>query len=619
MLLAWLVVAGVLLSSAREHLEASEDALPLAREAIASGDLDAARTELDRFGDEARAALGDLDNPLVRPLRVVPVVGTDLRAATAIARAGADLGTAADRLLETLSGLPGGFAALGPRDGRLPVDAIASLDPDLQRLAATVAEAHERVATSSPSGQVAAVTAARTRVLELLEPLVPASRSAAALAQALPTFLGADGPRTYLFGASTPAELRGTGGFIGSVALLTIDEGRLDFGPFTATSDLPYLGADAIPPPVQEDATRWSRYGGTGSWHALHRTPHFPAAAAAMEAFWMETEGDDVDGMIVVDPFALATLLELSGPVEHPAFGTLDAGSVVDYVTNEAYAEFDDPDERKQVLGAVAATTFEGFLRTGTGTDGTREVVDRLGQLVAGGHLLLHAADDDIQAGLVHAGATGELGDPSGDLLNVVINSGTASKVDFYAERRIEHTVTLLDSGATRNELELTLGNEAPTSGPPSYVIGPNNESLEAGDNLVDISVYASRGARFTSTPSASEELPGSTGTELGRTVHDGWLRLASGESVTQRYTWVTPDAWHITDDGKLSYELLFQGQTVIRPTDVTLRIQLPDGLRPVDVPDDAAVEDGALVWSGAVRGEDVRLQLLLERDPGPL
>ena len=41
----------------------------------------------------------------------------------------------------------------------------------------------------------------------------------------LPSFLGADGPRRYLFGASNPAELRGTGGLIGAYAILTMDRG----------------------------------------------------------------------------------------------------------------------------------------------------------------------------------------------------------------------------------------------------------------------------------------------------------------------------------------------------------------------------------------------------------
>ncbi|WP_157041863.1 DUF4012 domain-containing protein [Nitriliruptor alkaliphilus] len=617
LLVVWAVVAGVLLLSAGRHLAAAQRALPAARQSLAAGDLDAGHEAIATLAAAGRAATRDLDALVVRPLRMAPLLGADVRAASAIARAGQDVGGAAEEFLDTLVGLPDGLGSLGPRDGRLPVDEIRALEPALSSVAEALASAKAHVDAEPGSGRLDVVTTARERVLELVDPLVASSANAADLARVLPSFLGADEPRTYLFGASTPAELRGTGGFIGSVSVLILDDGRPEFGTFTATSDLPVLPADALPPPVEEDAARWERYGGTGTWHGLHRTPDFPTAAIAMERLWATTEGTHVDGMIVADPFALAALLTLTGPVEDPRFGQLDADTVVDYVTNEAYAQLTDPDERKEVLGAVSAATFEAFLLRGTAPEHTRDVVDELGGLIAAGHLVLHSTDDDVQAALADAGAAGALGDPDGDLVNVVLNSGSASKVDYYAERRIEHTVTLLEGGASGNELTLTIGNDAPTSGQPKYIIGPNNPSLDAGDSLVDVSVYAARGASFTTTPPSEEGLPAATGTELGRSVHDGWVRLASGESRTRTYTWVTPDAWRITDDG-LHYELLFQGQTVIRPTQVTLGIRMPDGTAPSALPEGANLVDDTVVWSGEVRGEDVHLQLRLERDTRP-
>jgi hypothetical protein len=614
LVVVWFVIAAVLLLSARSHLTSAEQALPTARAAVGDGDLDGAFEALDTLSTHTRAASNELDNPLVVPLRFVPVFGADLRATTAVAHAGRDVSAATEGLVDALSSLPGGVAALGPSDGRLPVDTYRALAPQLGDLAGAISAARDDLVTTPTSGRVEAVTSARERALDELGPLATTASEAAELADVIPGFLGADGPRRYLFGASTPAEQRGTGGFIGSVSILTVDDGFLEFGPFTASTDLPKLAPDTFPTPGGDDAHRFLRYGGTGVWSNLNRTVDFPTAAAAMERFWHATSDVAVDGIIVADPFALATLLELAGPVEDPRFGTFDADTVVDYVTNEAYAEFTDADERKEVLGAAAAAAFGGFLAAGSDAEGTLDLIGRLGDLIAGGNLLMHSADDDVQAALVLAGAAGELGEVDGDLVNVVTNSGSANKIDYYVDRRVEHRVTLLEDGATRNELEVTLANQAPTSGPPSYVIGPNNPSLDAGDLLSSVTVYASPGARFTSAPPASEDLPAFTETELGRSVHEGWTRLASGEQTTRAYTWVTPDAWELTDDGLLRYELLFQGQTTIRPTEVALRITLPEGLVPVEVPDGVVVEDGALAWTGEVRGEDVRLPVVLER-----
>ena len=56
---------------------------------------------------------------------------------------------------------------------------------------------------------------------------VPALDSALAAVRMAPDMLGADGPRRYLLLFTTPSEARGLGGFIGSYAELTADEGRL--------------------------------------------------------------------------------------------------------------------------------------------------------------------------------------------------------------------------------------------------------------------------------------------------------------------------------------------------------------------------------------------------------
>jgi hypothetical protein len=616
LVVVWLIAAGVLLLSARQHLVSAEDALPAARAAIGDGDLDGAFGALDTLSSHAGAASRNLDNPIVAPLRLTPVFGADLRATTAVAHAGRDISLAAEDLVGTLDAQPGGVTALAPSEGRLPVDTVRALAAPLRDLADAIAAGHDDIAATSTSGRVDAVTSARDRALDQLEPLVATTADAAEFSVAIPSFLGADEPRRYLFGASTPAELRGTGGFIGSLSILTIDDGHFDFGPFTAATDLPTLPRDGLPTPDDDNEARWLRYGGRGVWSNLNRTADFPTAAAAMERFWDATTDVEVDGLIVADPFALAALLELAGPVEDPRFGTFDAETVVHYITNEAYAEFTDPDERKEVLGAASAAAFAGFLNSGNAPEDTFSLVGSLGRLVEGGNLLMHTRDEDLQAALVRAGVAGEIADVDGDLVNVVVNSGSVSKVDYYLGRRVDHQVTLLEDGATRNELEVSLHNDAPTSGRPSYVIGSNSPSLEPGDMLSSVTVYTSPGARFSSTPPASDDLPEFTEIELGRPVHEGWTHLASGEQETRSYTWVNPAAWALNDDGHLRYELVFQGQTAIRPTDVTLRIDLPEGLVPRQIPDGAEVEDGALTWSGEVRGGDVRLVLVLERAP---
>lgn len=609
----WGLVALVLVLGAAGDLERAEELLPAARNAVSDLDVDTASALLDEARSELRDADAGLSNPLVLPFRAVPLVGADLRAVSAVAAGGASVGDALGETMATIDDLPGGVEALAPTDGVFPVAEIRRLSEPLRGAADATAEARRDIARQPGSGRVARVTEGRARILELLEPLETQLEAAAQLSGELPAFLGADGPRTYLFGASTPAELRGTGGFIGSVSILRVDEGSLEFGAFEAATNLPVLAPDALPPPVTADARRWGRYGGTGHWLTLNRTAHFPAAAEAMIQHWEATRGAAVDGIIVVDPFALEVLLGFTGPTEIPGYDVrLDADSVVDFVTHDAYSLFDDEDERKAVLGAVSAATLGRFLESDRDATTTAELIAGFGKLGPGGHILVHTVDGDVQEAFSRLGLTGALGEPSGDLVNVVVNSGSVSKIDYYAERRIDHEATLLQDGSVRSTMTVALSNDAPTAGPPPYIIGPERDILAPGSSLSDVSVYLAKGAVFDEVPPSRAGLPSYTETELEHPVHDGWVRLRSEESVERVYTWRTPGAWTTSTDGVVEYDLLFQGQTVIRPTQLTLRINVPAGFEVLDPPEAARIEDGAVIWSGAVRGEDIALRIRL-------
>jgi hypothetical protein len=621
LLLAWAIAALFLVGSGRTALLRAEQTLSSSRSAVEDLDLETTSVAVSSANADLASATRSLTNPLLAPLLVVPVVGDDLRAVRALATSGASVSDAARPALQLLEGLPDGLGGLAPKGGRFPVEYYDELAPIIARVAETATTAVEEIEASPASGRFGQVVDARERVLELLGPIAAQADTAALLAAELPRFLGSDGPRTYLFGAATPAELRGTGGFIGSVALLRVDDGALEFGTFEPSSDLPDLPPDELPPPVPEDAERWSRYGGTGLFVNLNRTADFPSAAQAMLAHWEATRDERLDGMVVVDPFAFEALLELSGPTEVAEYAvTLDAESVVRFVTNEAYDTFEDPTERKEVLGEVAAATFGRFLAGDVDVE-PQATVSRFAELVEEGHLVAYTTDPSTQSALVSARVAGGLGAPAGmspgDVVNVALNSGTASKVDFFAERAVEIETSLLAGGGSRSTLEVTLENGAPTSGMVTYVIGPNNPDLEAGDNLVDVSVYLAPQAEFTEVPPPADG-PTFTETALGHAVHDSWIKIPSGETIERRYAWRTSDAWSVTDENLIAYDLLFQGQTVIRPTELTIRVGIPSGAEVVDPPPGVRVEGEAVVWEGQVRGEDLHLPLRFARPVAP-
>lgn len=599
---AWLAAGGVAVASAGGALITGRDLAEDGRAALLDADAAAARDHLAAASEAFAEGEERLLGPAVWPLRAVPVVRANIRAATALAAAGARTAAAGEAVAGALADLPDGVRTLLPRDRTIPLEPLERLAPALERADGLLTEARQLAASAPEQGLVSPVAAARAELLPAVEDVADTTATASRLVEVLPTFLGAEGPKRYLLGAANPAELRGTGGLIGAYALLTVDGGRVDIGAFSSIHDLPGADVDDVPAPNADYAARYNRYGGAGFWQNLNMTPDFPSAATAIETLYGHGTGERLDGTIVVDPHTLAGLLALTGPAEVPGGGTVDADTVVAYIANEAYAEMTDPEARKALLGAVAASALDRFLRGDGGGASPVEAVRALGDAARGGHLLLHSADANVQAAFEDAGVAGALLDPDGDYLAVVVNNAAANKADFFTDRTIHYDVTLRDEGSARATVAVELSNAAPTAGHPAYVIGPNVPDTAAGDNRSLLSVYCAAGCRregfrrSLSDGSVREE------TELGHPVFTTMVPLSSGEAERVEIDWSLDTAWEPQDDGG-TYRLTVQGQPTIRPTRFVLHVTAPPGLRVASASEGVTVDGEHARWDGPLSG----------------
>lgn len=595
----WAAAVTVDVLRARETLVAARSDLEEGRALVLEGRLEQAAAAFGRGRDGFADAEARLARLHVRPL-AAGGPGNNLRVVRGLARAGVSVATAAADATGALAQLPGGLAALRPRDGAVPL-------AQLERLAPVVGAADARVEAAAadvealPRTWLAEPVAAALQEFEtVVAGPAAALDTGAALLATMPDFLGGSGPRRYLVAASNPAELRGTGGFLGAYALVTFDQGRLRLDDFAPIQDLPNVPPADIAAPDPSFAARYDRYGGAGFWLNINMTPDFPTAAEAMVTLYEAVREEPLDGVIVADPRMLAALLTLSGPAQLPGVGAVDADSVVDYVTNEAYAAITDPELRKRVLGGVAASALQGLLSGGQGGDDAADVVATLAQAAGAGHLQLYSVHAQEQDAFVRAGVAGALPDVAGDFLGVFVNNAAANKVDFYAERTVDYEVALSADGSAEAVARVELGNDAPTEGQPAYVIGPNVEGLAAGDNLSLVSVYAPRGAeldafaRRAGTGSAEAE------TELGRPVFTTRVHLASGARERLDFGWHVPDAWEARRAARGGhYEVTIAAQPTLRPTRLRLAVHVPAGTVITHASEGLRVSADAVVFDG--------------------
>jgi Protein of unknown function (DUF4012) len=527
----------------------------------------------------------------------MPGVGNTLDITRALADAGNHLSAAGSDLTEAFGQVPGGIDALAPSGGRLPLDVYASILPALQAAQEETAAASDVLDRAPTSFAIAPALDALWDARDVTDQLSQALTAANDLVQGLPSFAGQDQERRYLVVAQNPAELRGTGGIWGAYAILSMRDGRLTISDTSPIQTLEDPDQADVPDPTPDYARNYDQFGGAASWHNVNMTPDFPSAAQAALANYRVGQGDELDGAIAVDPYAFKAMLAVTGRVTVPGVeGSLNAANVVDFTTNTAYSLFPSANDRKVILGAVAAAVLERFLALdGKGVPRLRA----LGTAIGGGHLLVYSTDEVFQTGLEAAGAAGRFAAvPDSDVAAVTVNNASGSKVDFYAVRHVTVDIRLGADHDATTDLTARIRNGAPDSGQPPYVIGPFVEGAEPGDQIPLITGWCHDPCELLAARRDGRDVDVAPGIENGVAWYRDYRTIPSGKTGTFQISTHTTGVWSGNSSGG-TYRLTFFGQPTIDPTTVDVSITAPDGTRIAWTSEPMTVDGSTATWSG--------------------
>jgi hypothetical protein len=457
LLLAWLVVAAFTLVGARRDAQAGLDQLRGARENLSATQLvrATALAPIERARSDFERAHERTGSWFLAPLKFLPVLGRQIRSIDALAGSAARVTTVG---AETM------------RSSRAAIDAQQPGGPG-------------RVALVEKLGGIAAASNARLKQVDLgprnalFGPLADArnnfSSELARLDGAL-TDLGAAsdglttmlrGPTHYLLFAANNAEMRAGSGMFLSVGVLTLENGSFSLSDMTPTGDL------TLPPgavPVTGDfAARWGWTHPNEEWRNLAMTPRFDASAELAVEMWKYRTGQEVDGVLTIDPVALQSLLRATGPVDVDGT-TVSADSVLQDVFLDQYLSTGDDvanAARRERLGSIARVTVDALDRGGWDTV---TLIDQLRTAAQGRHVLAWSGDPKQERGWKGIGIDGEL---SGDsVLMAVLNRG-GNKLDQFLGIASRLELAPGPSG-TAVTIRATLTNQTPP-GLPRYVAGP--------------------------------------------------------------------------------------------------------------------------------------------------
>ena len=482
-------------TASRALLDARETG-DLVQQRIRAGDFDGANRALGDLRSQTHHAEDSTDGVLWDVGRHLPFLGRNIGAVQTVSKV---LDTAtrenAPIALELSKAVNEG--RFRPKGERIDLAEVERLAPSVRRAADSIDRAADRLAG--------------TRADDLLFPFndlvgdlqtqVDRARSAATASahafELLPDMLGEQQPRTYLLMIQNPAELRSTGGLPGSLALLHADNGRVTMGWQGSASDINGFSAPVVKLPF--DTQR--QYGTSPAidLRDTNFTPDFPEAAQIAKAMVEQKRHVQLDGVISVDPIALAQMMRGTGPVTVGNGVTLSAGNVVSALLNQTYQVLDTQDEQNTFFETVARKIFDSVMSG----QGDQQLAIR-GLAVGGSEhrVLVWSAHDDEQSVIAGTAVSGSLLGESGrhPQIGMYINDSTAGKMDYYLQyRSTAAAVDCRQGGAQdiRATMALTSTMPADFSSLSPWILGTGQYAAQ-GTIAFNLRIYAPYGGEIT-------------------------------------------------------------------------------------------------------------------------
>ncbi|MFH1047738.1 MAG: DUF4012 domain-containing protein [Patescibacteria group bacterium] len=576
----------------------------------------AAAQAQDFGGAEASFALAELEFSGVKNelgvLSSVLTAAGSIAPSTAVSTAGLML-VAGEELSEGGKYLSAGLTKLGT--DAPPADRLRGMNegvsralPHLQRAANAIAMVS---ADSLPEEYRSTLDLAKAELPKLISTVEEASNIAGFLA----LMMGSDEPRRYLLVFQNNAELRPTGGFIGSYALLDVNRGEIvnlevpGGGSYDLQGQL--TAKVASPKPLRLINPHWQ-------FQDANWSPDFPTSARRLTWFYEKSGGPTVDGVIAINATVMERLLAVLGPVEMIDYDvTLTADNFIATTQQEVEIDYDREVNRpKQILADLAPQVLSRVLEADRNS--YMDLARALQAALSAKEIQLWFNDAELQNQTVDFGWAGQMQPATGDYLHIVHTNIAGQKTDAVMDETISHEVKVLADGSAIVTLKINRTHRGIAG---ELFTGVRNvdylrvyvplgsQLVEAeGFNIPDPKLFELPESGYESDPviAAREErelLDRRSGTrtfsENGKTVFANWVQTDPGTSSEVKLIYQLPlEAIRLqqpeggklaslyaqltngAESHRLAYSLLVQKQSGSNPMEFVSSVDLPRGFR---------------------------------------
>lgn len=602
-----------LLNTPFEQLQAAQVRQVANDSAAARQDFEAAWSEIELLDFPLWWAGKNLPAPLNKAGSIQPLFQTAIHASRLGELVADGLGPA----LQVLGGEPGtnresvDMAGIvnGLEQGR---PALLQARQELQLLRTSLLQ----LESSNPPGSVQQLVAGLNPSLPKLDSYLA---SAEELTPLLSNLLGMDSPKDYLLISQNNYELRATGGFIGSMGLLTVDKGRIASLDYRSSYGFDNPNRPHVEPPVP-----YIKYMDTTGLYLRDANwwPDFPTSARALEEIFYLDQGKKTDGVIGIDMEGVKLLLEFTGPVTVPGYNV--EVSAADFLEKSYYYVYSPEWASPKALEGEDPNVLKGktFLKKlfeslmaklqETGPDRARELLNTLQLGTAQKHLLLYFNDQSLQRYAAGSGSDGEIRATPSDYAFLVDSNVSYSDAGLFLDESVRYSVILGQDGSPQSKTvavhyrnrfnEADFGSKYGLIG--GVIRDPESQKMVVSRAAFGdyVRVYVPEGSSLISANGFDGTVE--TYSEAGKTVFAGYLLVLPGQEKEISIQYAPPPATTAATTG--GYDLLFQKQPGTAALPLEVQVQVPGGLGVASTTPNAEVSGDAVVF---------RSDLLVDRE----
>ncbi len=364
-------------------------------------------------------------------------------------------------------------------------------------------------------------------------------------------------PRYYLVLFENNAEIRATGGFIGSYALLKVNEGNVEVKKAEGVFNLSGQQSLLLTPPeaIQKISINWGFH--DGNWFF-----DFPTSANFLSWLYENNGGPTINGVISITPQVLTRILALTGPIEVKEYAglTLTKDNVIDVLQQEVEENyktraFKDP---KEIIKILTPFLLEKIQQSAGAKELGQLFIDSLTSKDA----LAYLSDPKEESLLLSQNWGGGVLETAGDYLAVVNSNINGYKSDKMINQRIDLKTEFAKEGDIIDTVTVTREHMGGNSPFPWYnkvnadflrvyvpkgsqLLDARGQTLEVDPPRIDYQKEHFVTPRVLKDVNDTLSIDEKSGTrifqESGKTVFGNWVYVSPGEKVEVSYRYRLP------------------------------------------------------------------------------